>query len=159
MFLENLNLAEGVRDHSNCYSSSRLDLTTVRASLRYADPDKWTEDVLDSAEHRYRNYLDLRARFQRAPLVPTKLVDSFWHAHILDTVAYHRDCDSIFGYYLHHDPLFGVGSNDAMIRLKVAFDQTCALYKDCFGSDFQDDQLSSAVACASGCSGCSSVCQ
>jgi hypothetical protein len=43
-----------------------------------------------------------------------KIVDEIWHQHILDTHAYHRDCDAIFGSYLHHFPYFGMrGDADA----------------------------------------------
>ncbi|MBF4254538.1 hypothetical protein EA007_27345, partial [Vibrio anguillarum] len=31
-----------------------------------------------------------------------------WHMHILDTRAYMRDCDTLFGEYLHHYPYFGM---------------------------------------------------
>ena len=37
---------------------------------------------------------------------PTKLMDTIWHHHILDTKNYHNDCNNIFGFYLHHKPTF-----------------------------------------------------
>lgn len=38
------------------------------------------------------------------PLVPTREIDEFWHNHILYTREYARDCECIFGKFLHHDP-------------------------------------------------------
>ena len=35
----------------------------------------------------------------------SRLVDPFWHAHILHTKDYEFFCQSIFGQYIHHQPL------------------------------------------------------
>lgn len=36
--------------------------------------------------------------------VPNKQIDEMWHEHILDTRKYSDDCQTVFGYYLHHTP-------------------------------------------------------
>ncbi len=36
---------------------------------------------------------------------PSKVVDIFWHTHILFTQKYFQDCDAVFGHYLHHEPV------------------------------------------------------
>jgi hypothetical protein len=38
--------------------------------------------------------------------VPDEAIDAVWHAHILDTQAYIRDCERLFGRYLHHVPAY-----------------------------------------------------
>lgn len=38
-------------------------------------------------------------------LQPTHVVDIFWHTHILFTRKYFKDCEAIFGQYLHHEPV------------------------------------------------------
>ena len=35
---------------------------------------------------------------------PANDVDEVWHDHILHTKRYARDCEAIFGTFLHHDP-------------------------------------------------------
>lgn len=133
-----------------------LNFTVVRRSLCYAEPKKWTESLLGEVEYRYRNFLRLRALYVRTPIIPSKLVDAFWHSHILDTVAYAKDCDDVFGRYLHHDPMYGVGSESAQKKLASAFKETCQLYRLHFGQDFE---FSGTSFCSSGCASCSSSCK
>src|SRR5882672_8892843 len=63
----------------------------------------------DVAERDYRRFLTLHLRYPDRTLVPSALLDLVWHYHILDTRKYMEDCERIFGYYLHHDPYFGIG--------------------------------------------------
>jgi hypothetical protein len=48
---------------------------------------------------------------------------------------YHKDCDNIFGYYLHHFPYFGVRSKEDAKNLQSAFEETQVLYKLHFNVD------------------------
>src|SRR5947207_3327709 len=43
---------------------------------------------------RYRNFL-LLCGLTGEPIVPTADLDVIWHAHILDTIKYHEDCEKI----------------------------------------------------------------
>ena len=65
-----------------------------------------------------------------AAIVPSKLVDLAWHAHILDTAAYARDSRRLFGHYLHHAPSFGGAEEKAeMVDLQNAmFERYAARY-------------------------------
>jgi hypothetical protein len=56
-----------------------------------------------------------------------------WHYHILDTRAYHGDCQRVFGGYFHHFPYFGLRGDDDARRLQAAFAKTKALYEETFG--------------------------
>jgi hypothetical protein len=69
-----------------------------------------------------------------ADIVPCAIVDEIWHAHILDTLAYHEDCDAIFGEYLHHFPYFGMRGEDDAAALLDAYDDTLAKYQAAFGA-------------------------
>ena len=92
-----------------------------------------THDELDLAEQEYRRFLALHLVFPEADIVPCKLVDTIWHQHILDTRAYHADCNVIFGDYLHHFPYFGMrGDGDAQ-ALADAYRETLRRYRDAFG--------------------------
>jgi len=111
-----------------------LDLTGVRMKL--ADPEGGkvlTPAQLDTAEREYRRFLALHLAFPDAAIVPCKLVDEIWHQHILDTRAYHEDCERIFGAYLHHYPYFGMRGADDAHALHAAYEETIAKYRDAFG--------------------------
>lgn len=84
------------------------------------------------AEREYRRFLTLKILYPKQELVPNKLLDKFWHAHILDTVAYHQDCKTLFDGYLHHFPYFGIYGDDDMQNLKNTFKETKALYEKHF---------------------------
>jgi hypothetical protein len=38
------------------------------------------------------------------PLTPSKLIDEFWHQHILNSVDYFKFCIKVAGRYMHHTP-------------------------------------------------------
>jgi len=98
------------------------------------------------AAQEYRRYLTLKKLYPSAELVPNKLVDEFWHAHILDTKAYHEDCQNLFGYFLHHFPYFGIHDDNDYQNLVAAFEKTKALYELHFGQYPND--LDHAARCA-----------
>jgi hypothetical protein len=111
-----------------------LDLSNVRTKL--ADPHEgkgMSGCQLDLAEQEYRRFLALHLAYPHADIVPCKLVDEIWHQHILDTRAYHEDCDSIFGAYLHHFPYFGIRGDDDAQALKDAYTDTLDRYRQAFG--------------------------
>lgn len=63
----------------------------------------------------------------------SKEVDPFWHSHILFTSEYQNFCQSIFGEFVHHQPL------DPEDKPQVAFvtslyEYTLQVYKDIFTS-------------------------
>lgn len=107
-----------------------LDLQVVRQKLVMA-PEAggygWPEQETDDAIERYRAFLkDVYAsRRQRdaagggeaeagmQELAPDPVTDIVWHTHILFTEKYHRDCDALFGEYIHHRPVVedGVSSD------------------------------------------------
>lgn len=85
------------------------------------------------AEYQYRLFLALQFAYDDTPLAPTKLIDYFWHAHILDTKSYQRDCQHVFGRFLHHNPYLGVnGAHDIEI-LNMTFAYTSKLWLRHFG--------------------------
>jgi hypothetical protein len=60
-------------------------------------------------------------------------MDLFWHYHILDTIKYAEDCALIFGRFLHHFPYLGLRGDEDASRLRIAWQQTQALYALEFG--------------------------
>lgn len=125
---------------------SSLDFRQLRAKL--SDPvegEGLDSAQLDLAEREYRRFLTLHLMHPTVSLVPNRLVDLFWHAHILDTAGYQRDCDRIFGYLLHHDPYLGMDGPASHHELERMFSATLMLYEAHFGT-YPLEQLS-AVRC------------
>ena len=111
-----------------------LDLSGVRMKL--ADPveGKGYDDArLDLMEQEYRRFLALHIAHPDAEIVPCHMVDEMWHSHILDTIAYRRDCEAIFGSFLDHYPYFGMGSEEEAQELTDAYATTLELYERAFG--------------------------
>jgi hypothetical protein len=126
-----------------------LDLSNVRAKL--SEPEEGpglTDRQLDLAETEYRRFLALHLAYPDADIVPCKLVDEIWHQHILDTRAYHADCDAIFGSYLHHFPYFGMRGDADAQALRDTYDDTLTRYRDAFG---EPPELTWIAADASSC--------
>jgi hypothetical protein len=88
---------------------------------------------LEAAELAYRRFLTLHLRYPGRTLVPSALIDLVWHYHILDTKKYWEDCQRIFGYFLHHDPYFGIGSEESRKKNQEAWAETQALWEKEFG--------------------------
>ncbi|MEA2599493.1 MAG: hypothetical protein QOF89_485 [Acidobacteriota bacterium] len=112
-----------------------LDLSQVRRKLMEPAPEGkgWSQELALLAEKWYRRYLHIVLKHADVRPVPNHQIDDFWHQHILDTRAYARDCQSVFGRFIHHNPYFGL-NGDADER-DACFDQTNALYRLEFGED------------------------
>ena len=83
------------------------------------------------------------------PIVPSKEVDGFWHQHILDTRKYAEDCDTLFGFFLHHFPYFGMRGVQDEANLAAAFAETRRIYEATFGESFPVAQDAQAEECSS----------
>lgn len=74
------------------------------------------------------------------------MVDEFWHQHILDTHAYHEDCEVIFGNYLHHFPYFGMRGEADAKALEDAYADTLERYRASFGEPPEDTWLATEAS-------------
>jgi hypothetical protein len=111
-----------------------LDFTLLKRKL--ADSDEgagWSPRECDAAEIEYKRFLTLKLRHPDVELSPNRVIDTFWHAHILDTRRYRDDCARIFGRFIDHFPYFGMGGADDARDLLRVFAQTQALYAEAFG--------------------------
>lgn len=112
-----------------------LDLSMIR--LKLEDPEEgagWSSGYALRVEREYRRYLELTGTYPDLPIVPSKIVDTFWHGHILDTQAYAPDCERLLGYFLHHYPYFGMRGPEDAATLGDAYDSTLDLYEQHFGA-------------------------
>lgn len=111
-----------------------LELSMIKQKL--ADIDEgagWSPNYIERVETEYRRYLALSRYYPDKAIVPSKIVDTFWHGHILDTQAYALDCERLFGYFLHHYPYFGMRGREDAEALGAAYDETLDLYERHFG--------------------------
>ena len=115
-----------------------LDLSMIKLKLRDSEEGPgWSAVQSEEVEEEYRRFLALKRLYPDLEIVPNKMVDTFWHYHILDTASYARDCDTVFGYFLHHFPYFGMRGEEDYRNLCDAFEETKRLYALHFGSDYQ----------------------
>ena len=110
-----------------------IDLKPISEKLWHGNPIRWTRAVLVEAEKNYRRFLALHLMYPTESLVPNELLDEYWHQHILDTRKYAADCEAVFGYFLHHDPYFGLGGDEDRQRNLEAFANTQKLWEEAFG--------------------------
>ncbi len=101
-------------------------------------------------------------KYSGRSIVPTSMVDKFWHFHILDTKKYAEDCERVFGYFLHHFPYFGMRGEEDAKNLKRCFTETEEIFKKEFGETFSVGTGGTCSECdSSACDGqpsCGSSC-
>ncbi len=147
-----------MRDHSNVSLDERiervhsLDLGPIKFKLAHNE-DGHSLSIVDveRMEGQYRNFLILHLKYPEKRIVPCKEVDTFWHAHILDTYKYAADCEHVLGRFLHHFPYFGLRGEADAEQLKKTFIESMELYRDTFGTRYSaasaaDCQVSSCDA-------------
>jgi len=114
-----------------------LDLESVK--VRAMDPELgegWTREYAEGIEQGYRNYLTMLAKYQdhAEDILLSKDVDEFWHTHILQTIKYSEDCESVFGTYLHHNPHVGERKPEDLQKRAALAEETRRLYRQEFGN-------------------------
>ena len=116
---------------------NRLQFRRLKAKWLLKNRPGWSRKKLDYVERQCKNWLYIRRKYETEMLPPSRDIDEFWHAHILDSVAYHRHMNKIFGHYLHHHPYIGLVRDDRR-RLKLAFKQTQLRFEQEFGTKIYD---------------------
>jgi hypothetical protein len=115
-----------------------IDLTPINGLLRHEDPGFWTEEILADVERAYRRFLVLNLLYPSETLAVNRILDEYWHSHILDTRKYAADCDQLFGKLLDHFPYFGIeDEEDRQAKLR-AFAVTQDMWQSVFGESLTD---------------------
>lgn len=110
-----------------------IDLEMIKMKMSLPDEGEgWTKEQCDSAEIEYKRFLHLNKKFLKSAIVPTDVIDTMWHYHILDTRAYHKDCEKVFGGYFHHFPYFGLRGDEDKQNLIASFEKTKVIYEEEF---------------------------
>lgn len=118
-----------------------INLEMVKMKLQETEEgENWSIEQCESAEVEYKRYLHLCKKYGKG-IVPNKIMDKTWHFHILDTIAYHSDCEKVFGYYMHHYPYFGMRGEQDEKDLENAFYTTKDKYLETFNEEMsREDQ-------------------
>ena len=123
-----------------------LDLESIKRRLTHEKGEyRWSAERAERAELGYRRYLALRAKYAGVQMSPTEDVDTFWHAHILDTRKYAEDCDAVFGGFLHHNPTLGDDEHTEAQHDTAAWVMR-ELYQREFGESLEDAAVGEAPA-------------
>lgn len=77
-----------------------FDLSPVTKRLEF----KEDLDNAEELEAKFRRFAKMQLERPDDPIAPSRAIDKYWHALILDTRRYHKFCDQVFGEYLHHVP-------------------------------------------------------
>lgn len=112
-----------------------LDLTPIKMKLMHVESGEgWSATRANAVEAEYRRFLFLMKKYPDAGASPTVDVDTFWHYHILDTMKYARDCEQVFGYFLHHYPYVGIGEGSDEGEHVQAGERMREIYEAEFGA-------------------------
>jgi len=121
--------------------------------------DGWTQQQADAAEPMYKGYLLLVGLNPDKSIIPTKIIDKMWHAHILDTAKYQEDCQKTFGHFIHHFPYIGLRGPADEKKLHDSFEETRRLSRELLSFDIgapsEKITLSFAATTCEGPNGCS----
>lgn len=81
---------------------NEVELETIFLSLQFhiSVPDSEKERYVNN----YRKWLVLRMFYDRKSTPPNREIDAMWHEHIIHTDKYIKDCERIYGGYMHHNP-------------------------------------------------------
>ncbi|GAA0408575.1 glycine-rich domain-containing protein [Massilia aurea] len=131
--------------HTEYAPFKALDLNPIKTKLMHeASGEGWSEARTNAVETEYRRFLFLMKKYPDAGASPTADVDTFWHYHILDTMKYARDCEAVFGFFLHHYPYVGIAAGTEGEHVQAG-ERMRALYEAEFGVVVRGD----AAFCAS----------
>ncbi|MEY8198125.1 MAG: hypothetical protein RPS47_02675 [Colwellia sp.] len=124
-----------------------LDFRRLRHKYTATSEAEMSEQEWDFAEQEYRRFLDLKVLYPGVSMVPSKVVDKIWHAHILDTKSYREDCQAVFGKFIDHFPYFGIYGKEDYANLQSAFSNTISLYEKHYSQYPSGSPLDSAARC------------
>lgn len=93
----------------------------------------WDLARAEDAVRNYKRYMAVTKALGGVQLVPNGDIDEIWHMHILDTRAYTRDCEQLFGEYLHHYPYFGMLGEENRSQWLAVQSESAALWQALFG--------------------------
>jgi hypothetical protein len=114
-----------------------LDLDPIKVKLMHVESGEgWSLEKANAVEQEYRRFLYLMKTYPTEQAAPLMDVDTFWHYHILDTQKYAVDCQSVFGFFLHHFPYIGLRGEDDLIAHERLGKRMAEIYEETFGESY-----------------------
>lgn len=138
-------------DHAAWNIIDTLDFTLLKSKLCHEEGEGWAPDWADRTITKYKRWLYLILKNPTIRLVPSKHIDTVWHHHILDTNAYLRDCNHVFGYFLHHFPYYGLRGDADADSLNQSFLRTMQMYRETWLEEMTFD---ASAVCSDGQGNC-----
>jgi hypothetical protein len=121
--------------HNICPDADELgiDLSRFVPKLLRDEKEKFksSEPLVWTTIFEYKRFLTMKKYYPKMEVAPSPLVDEVWHMHILDTRQYMKDCDNLFGFYLHHAPSFG-NSKEEKTEMGDRYTKTLQVYESLF---------------------------
>ncbi len=116
---------------------AELNLDPIKVKLMHEESGEgWTRAQADAVETDYRRFLYLMKAFPNEHAAPSVQVDTFWHYHILDTMKYAADCETVFGHFLHHFPYVGLRGEEDLEAHERLGQRMAELYEATFGEAY-----------------------
>lgn len=94
---------------------------------------QWDLNRAEAAVRNYKRYMAVTKALGGVQLVPNGDIDEIWHMHILDTREYMKDCNELFGEYLHHFPYFGMLDQENHQQWLDVQSKSESLWQELFG--------------------------
>jgi hypothetical protein len=136
-----------MNSYNECKAIVELDLDPIKVKLMHKESGEgWTLEQASAVEAEYRRFLYLMKVFPTEMAAPSMDVDTFWHYHILDTMKYARDCEEVFGYFLHHFPYVGLRGEDDLAVHEQMGERMATLYEETFGEKYLACLISDPVS-------------
>jgi hypothetical protein len=122
----------------------------------------WSGNYTVRVQEEYLRFLFLIG--QGVSAVPSSAVDEVWHQHILTTRQYAKDCERLFGRFIHHLPSYTAEEHRALEAPRAAYFEA---YEAAFGPPPADIWPGAAAvggdcvgqctkSCNNGCAHCAS---
>lgn len=110
----------------------------------------WDEQRVERALVEYKQFLALMLWSPKAVIVPSEDIDEVWHTHVLNTLRYQADCETIFGRFQHHFPTFGESEEVQEEHMKGR-DETMRLFEEAFGAVPESYMPNAYLRCSGRC--------
>jgi len=139
-YIADVEICEQTQAQVNALNLEPMILKLMGKKHKDKDGEGMKLQEAEAHAEQYRHFLTLAGSVPlNTPVVPWGNVDKVWHAHILDTEKYYKDCMSVFGTMLHNFPYFGMrGYNDGQHLLDQA-QRTVELAIQHFGTVLMED--------------------
>jgi hypothetical protein len=138
-------------DQSFLNKLNALNFGAIVFKLMHSEDGKpMTREQAEKAVKKYKMLLFLNFKYPNSHVVPNKLIDRAWHAHLLDSELYDVHCSILFNRKLHHFPYFGLrGAQDTQNFLAAAA-RSKALFEEYFGADVWEGDFPQPSLCCDG---------